>query len=71
MKETSSSTTALWTAFMASVPQAKGPWLCTSTAGMSSGLLPWKVSTMTLPVSSSYSPAISSGVILRVQGISP
>ena len=47
------------------------PALCTSTAGMSSGFLPWKVSTMTLPVSRSYSPAISAGVILRVQGISP
>ena len=27
MYATSSSTTALWTAFIASLPQAKGPWL--------------------------------------------
>ena len=71
MKATSSRTTALCTAFSASVPQANGPWLLTSTAGMASGSLPANVSMMTLPVSFSYSPAISSGVIRRVQGISP
>ena len=64
-------TTALWTAFSGSVPQENTPWLWTSTPGMDMGSLPWKVSMMTLPVSSSYSPRISSSVIFRVQGISP
>ncbi len=32
IKDTSSSTTALWTALKGSVPQVKGPWLWTSTA---------------------------------------
>ena len=73
MKAHSSSTTALCTALWGSVPQAKGPWLCTSTAGTWAGSIfrDWKVSMITLPVSSSYLPAISSGVIFRVQGISP
>ena len=35
------------------------------------GILTLKVSTMTLPVSFSYSPPISSGVIARVQGMEP
>ena len=41
------------TAFMASVPQANGPWLCTRTAGTASGSSSWKVSMMTVPVSRS------------------
>ena len=56
---------------MASVPQVKGPWLWTSTAGMVMGSMPWNVSMMTLPVLQLVLPAISAGVIFRVQGMSP
>ena len=62
---------ALCTASSGSLPQVKGPWLCTSTAGISIGSQPRKVSVITRPVSFSYSPAISLGVIFRVQGTSP
>ncbi|MNN53209.1 hypothetical protein D3C81_1679520 [compost metagenome] len=70
---TSSSTTALWTALWASLPQVKGAWQFTSTPGTCSGSSPrlWKVSIITLPVSSSYAPLISASVIGRVQGTLP
>ena len=71
IKATSSITTALCTAFMASAPQAKGPWLYTSAPGTSAGSLPEKHSMITLPVSFSYSPRISASVIGRVQGMAP
>ncbi len=71
MKATSSITTALCTASIASVPHANGPWEYTSTPGIAVGSLSEKVSTMTLPVSFSYSPCISSSVMGRVQGIAP
>ena len=67
---TSSRTTALWTALSASVPQVKGPWFLTRTAGVSIGFMALKRSTMTLPVSFSYSPKISFFFMSRVQGIS-
>ena len=50
----SSRTAELWTALFGSVPHVKGSWECTRTAGISSGDLSWNVSTIMLPVSSSY-----------------
>ena len=70
---TMSRTAALCTASAPLVPHAKGPWLATRTAGIESGSIPAlkNVSTITRPVSSSYSPPVCPGVKGRVQGMVP